>query len=147
MQIEDQPVAASTPAEHERLPPVAPIRKRDPDRDQGVDDPDDGDQAHEPDAEFEPEPIGQMQAVMQFVEEGQQVLARERDLAPFAPRQDAAVGRIDDDLVVARFKGLPRGRIEARLDKNRERFACRRGERQITHPDARIGLLDARREF
>ncbi|MCY1381594.1 hypothetical protein D9M69_695210 [compost metagenome] len=78
MQVEVELVAALLPAKGERLAPGAPAGKRQPQGDEGIQGPDDGDYAEQQNAQLDAETVGNVQAVVQLVEKRHEVLAAQR---------------------------------------------------------------------
>ncbi|SQC39953.1 Uncharacterised protein [Clostridium sporogenes] len=147
VQVEHERVAAAPHAERERLAPAFQVRKRQHQRDQAVDRPHDADDAHHPEPEVDPAVHGQEQRVVQPVDERHQVKPRERRRAPFAAALHRAGRGIDGDLAETECVRLAGRRIGTRHHARLQRVSRFDRERQISHLHARIGGLDARREF
>ena len=111
--------------------------------DKAVEDPDDSDDAHDP----EPDARGNMQAVMQHVDKGDQVLLGDREGAPFALAEDLSSGRLDEhlveaDLVMISSRGIMLGR-----DTRALRLSGLDDKRNPGGDDARIKFLDGFGDF
>ena len=105
--------------------------------------PDEGDHAQQPDAPAVDAPhLGQVQAVVQLVEKGDDGFARHWPHgAPLALTEFGPGGRVHEDLVEARLVQLAGGGIEAWPHAQRQRFTGLGRQRHIVHPHLGIALL------
>ena len=147
VQVEQQRVAALGPAERKRLAPRTRARKREAQGDEGIEHPDDRDDAHEQRADVVAADERNLEAVVQLVEERQHVLAGERHAAPITPALFDAADGVDGDLVPVDRMQLAGRRVDAWRDPDLHRLIGLGDKRQVSDAHVRVRALDRIGEF